>query len=76
LQKRFYPEIGITSVEAEKTRAKQPEKIEPKRELLVIVNASLDFELKGLDATHPYLLGRGFTPETIKHFGLGFCSRG
>jgi DNA primase len=42
----------------------------------VVVNAPLDFELKGLDANHPYLLDRGFTPETIAHFGLGFCSRG
>lgn len=42
----------------------------------VIVNAPLDFELKGLDPTHPYLRDRGFTAETIAHFGLGYCSRG
>src|SRR6185503_5527980 len=30
----------------------------------------------GLDARHPYLSHRGFLPETIAHFGLGFCSRG
>jgi hypothetical protein len=41
-----------------------------------IVNEPLDFELKGLDAKHPYLLGRGFTVETIGYFGLGYCSRG
>jgi DNA primase len=41
-----------------------------------IVNASLDFELKALDAVHPYLPGRGFTPETIARFGLGYCSKG
>ena len=40
------------------------------------MNAELDFELQGLDATHPYLLDRGFTKETIAHFGLGFCARG
>jgi hypothetical protein len=39
-------------------------------------NLPLDFELKGLDEKHPYLLGRGFTPPTIAHFGLGFCNRG
>ena len=39
-------------------------------------NLPLDFELKGLDAEHPYLHSRGFTPETIQHFGLGFCGRG
>jgi DNA primase len=42
----------------------------------VIVNAPLDFQLKGLDANHPYLRERGFTDETILHFGLGFCNRG
>lgn len=41
-----------------------------------LINAPLDFELKGLDATHPYLLGRGFASETIEKFGLGYCSRG
>jgi DNA primase len=42
----------------------------------VIVNAPLDFALKALDAEHPYLKQRGFTPETIAHFGLGYCSKG
>jgi DNA primase len=41
-----------------------------------IVNAPLDFELKALDFEHPYLKERGFTPETIAHFRLGYCSRG
>ena len=41
-----------------------------------MINPPLGFELKDLDAEHPYLLSRGFTPETIQHFGLGFCSRG
>jgi DNA primase len=42
----------------------------------VVVNAPLDFKLKGLDAKHPYLSGRGFTDVTIERFGLGYCSRG
>lgn len=42
----------------------------------VIVNAPLDFELKGLDPKHPYLKERGFSDQTIDHFGLGFCNRG
>jgi DNA primase len=41
-----------------------------------VVNAPLDFALKDLDPDHPYLLGRGFTKETIEKFELGFCSRG
>src|SRR5205814_99745 len=31
---------------------------------------------KSNEANHPYLIGRGFNAETIKYFGLGFCSRG
>lgn len=42
----------------------------------VQVNEPIDFELKHLDPRHPYLADRGFTPETISRFGLGFCSRG
>lgn len=44
--------------------------------LPVTVNAPLEFELKELDSNHPYLLERGFTPETVAHFGVGFCQRG
>jgi DNA primase len=77
LQKRFCPEIGaVASAETKKAAVKKPEKTEPKDGLPVVVNAPLGFELKDLDAEHPYLLSRGFTPETITHFGLGFCSRG
>ena len=42
----------------------------------VIVNAPLDFKLQGLDQSHPYLKERGFTTETIVHFGIGYCERG
>lgn len=45
-------------------------------EMPAVVNVPLDFELQGLDGTHPYLAGRGLTAETVAHFGLGFCSRG
>lgn len=40
-----------------------------------VVNAPLDFALK-LDPAHPYLPGRGYSAETIGHFGLGFCAKG
>jgi DNA primase len=42
----------------------------------VRINEPIDFELKHLDPRHPYLADRGFTPATVAHFGLGFCSRG
>ena len=76
LQKRFCPELGDASTETKKVLVKKPEITEPKSELPVVINPPLGFELKDLDAEHPYLLSRGFTTETIKHFGLGFCSRG
>jgi DNA primase len=74
LQKRFCPELGGTP-QAKKKTAEKPAKQETK-DLPVVVNAPLGFDLKELDAEHPYLLNRGFTKDTIKHFGLGFCSRG
>lgn len=74
LQKRFCPEIE----NAPKTKAAQS--VTPKAEVIeerpTVANAPLDFELKALDAKHPYLLNRKFTQETIDRFGLGFCSRG
>jgi DNA primase len=74
LQKRFCPELGDNAQAAPKP-AEKPPKAEAE-ELSVVVNAPLDFELKGLNYEHPYLLNRGFTQNTIDHFGLGFCSRG
>jgi DNA primase len=76
LQKRFCPERGAASTETKKAAAKKPEKPKSESDLPMVVNAPLDFELKGLDRKHPYLLNRGFSQETIDHFGLGFCSRG
>ncbi len=55
------------------TESADPESQEGKR---VIVNAPLDFTLRNLDPDHPYLKGRGLTPETIATFGLGYCNKG
>jgi DNA primase len=76
LQKRFCPEIDDASTETKMAVPKKPEKTEPKNDLPAAINPPLGFELKDLDAEHLYLLSRGFTPETIRYFGLGFCSRG
>lgn len=38
-------------------------------------NRTLDFRLS-LDPNHPYLTSRGLLPETVRHFGLGFCEHG
>ncbi len=48
----------------------------PSKNLPVILNPPLDFALQDLDIAHPYLASRGFLPETIQHFGLGYCNRG
>jgi DNA primase len=71
LQQRFFPRgpSGRTKVT---TSSAAPEG----RTTPVVVNGPLDFELKDLDAGHPYLAGRGFTRETMHFFGVGFCSRG
>lgn len=42
----------------------------------VFINHPLDFALKDLDLKHPYLRERGFSRETVEHFGLGYCNRG
>lgn len=42
----------------------------------VVVNAPLDFELKGLATDDMRLLEEGLTASTVARFGLGFCSRG
>src|SRR5437868_341979 len=39
-------------------------------------NKPLSFRLEKLDPSHPYLVERGLTPETITEFGLGFCAKG
>lgn len=75
LQEKFCPESGKASANTAGPAQKKPDM--PKEQSLpVVVNAPLDFVLKGLEQDHPYLPNRGFSKETIKHFGLGFCSRG
>ena len=73
LRAKFFPESA-----KENGRGKPGRKSEAKShpELPLTVNPPLDFELQGLDAGHPYMLGRGFVSKTIEHFGLGYCSRG
>jgi DNA primase len=65
------------ALEAKEGQAQRPEpKAKPQSTGTILVNARLDFELKTLDYTHPYLRSRRFTDETVEKFGLGFCSKG
>jgi DNA primase len=76
LRAKFFPE---DVKENQRKRVGQKPQAQPpveQLELDAIVNEPLNFELKGLDSRHRYLLDRGFSPETISRFGLGFCSRG
>jgi DNA primase len=78
LRNRFVPETGDTKPDTPKAdiKPKPKQAPPPQPKTPVLVNHPLDFELKDLDGEHPYLLNRGFTPETIAHFGLGYCRRG
>jgi DNA primase len=78
LRDRFAPEAEATKTHNPKAgiKAKPTLAATPQPQTPVLVNPPLNFELKDLDREHPYLLSRGFTAETIAHFGIGFCRRG
>jgi DNA primase len=75
LRAKFLPE-EVGRAAAKKKESNVTEAPDSQLELAPIVNAALDFELKGLDPSHPYLVERGFSTETIAHFGVGYCTRG
>ena len=59
-----------------KGQSKKPKKqIEPTKSNQPI-NPPLTFELKTLILDHPFFNEQEILQKTIKHFGLGFCSRG
>lgn len=78
LRDKFCPEMEASRRKKASVQEKEPEQTEFANtgEKPVVVNAPLNFELKNLDPKHPYLDKRGFTSETIAHFGLGFCTKG
>jgi len=76
LQEHFCPELPLTPAEKQVPVAKSESTTPTEPDLPCVINATLDFELKGLDYSHPYLLGRGFTKSTIEQFGVGYTSRG
>jgi DNA primase len=78
VKRRFCPDTRKAAPEHKLRESpppsRPPKAVEPESSGAVI-NAPLDFELKGLDPNHPYLRKRGFTPETVAHFGLGLTPR-
>lgn len=71
---------GDAATTTPRTCTSQPTPLAPHAPSLpgmhTLINEPIDFELKHLDAQHPYLTKRNLTPQTIAHFGLGFCARG
>lgn len=41
-----------------------------------ITNQPLKFQLKTLVPDHPFFVERNILPDTVKHFGLGYCDKG
>ena len=76
LQERYCPELGSNAPAADSSPASKPKPVKTEPELSAVVNAPLDFELKGLDAAHPYLLGRGFRAETVERLESGIARAG
>jgi DNA primase len=72
LQARFFPE-GASS---RKPAAPVATETAAPKALPIVVNAPLDFALKDLDANHPWFEEGGISVDTVRHFGLGYCSRG
>ena len=58
-----------TAAPASPQSAPAPDPPEPKE------NPPLPFTLDSLDHHHPYLVSRGLSPATIKHFGIGYFPR-
>lgn len=71
LQQKFCPQGASTRSNPVAEAGNAESKTAP-----VKVNEPLNFDLKNLDAGHPYISSRGFTRETAHHFGIGYCSRG
>ena len=65
------PELVRKEVEEQDKEDKKSEDETPK-----VVNPPLTFRLRSLVREYPFFDQRGIKPETVKHFGLGLCTRG
>jgi DNA primase len=54
----------------------KPKKAEPRVEEPTEPNKPLKFRLEKLERTHPYLVERSLTTETLVDFGAGYCAKG
>jgi DNA primase len=86
LKNWFLPELPDTSRPPATLQKERPELVRkenkekssetPGKPTGSLVNPPLTFELKNLAADHAFFQDRGIAPETVQHFGLGFCLKG
>jgi len=58
---------------ADETAVQKEEKRDKEQE---VINPPLEVELTSLDPDHAFFQEKGLEPETVKHFRLGYYSRG
>jgi DNA primase len=66
--------FAITSEPTAPTKTKLADSGGGAREQETVGNKPLNFQLKSVDSSHPYLAERGISKETAESFGVGFYS--
>ena len=61
---------------AAKVRERTEKQTESVEEPSTAPNPPLSFALKNLDPEHPFFAKHGFSPETVREFGAGYCAKG
>lgn len=69
-------EVATESAANETEPDRKPKKLEHRAEESTEPNKPLKFRLEKLERTHPYLVERRLTTETLVDFGAGFCAKG
>lgn len=69
-------EADAETAEAETKPEQKSKKAEPRPEEITGPNKPLKFRLEKLERSHPYLVERGLSVETLVDFGAGFCAKG
>jgi len=72
-QGKAVEEKGADKTSGEPAHTRAPDaRVRAHQEKPALVNSPLLFTFKNLVHRHPYLASRGFTQETIAHFGVGY----
>jgi DNA primase len=69
-------EAEAEPAQTESKSERNPKKPAPRVEETTGPNKPLKFRLEKLERSHPYLVDRGLTAETLVDFGAGFCAKG